>query len=419
MKIILIIVLISIFNIIAQTNVSKYEDKETQGETEAKTKAKAKAVFDIDFDKLNKSRESIIQQPQMLEQAFDKEIDSTKYILGPGDQLLIKIWGILDDQFLTEITPEGYLIIPSIAEVMVSGKALSEASQIIKIELNRSFKNASFSIRLVRMRKFRVYVVGEIEMPGTYYLRASDRVVDAIQLAGGALTWGDETRIQVRHLDNTVDTLNISRFYREGELGANEFITSGDVIFIPRIDLTKPYVIIEGNVGSQGVYQILPDETLLEFLVRAGALSRKSNIENVVLLRDDKKYLYNLLESESQVHKEILKTRDRIIIPTNRDQVYVKGEVYRPGPYPYLANYTARDYAGFGGVLETAKNLNSVYVIHKETNRIEKGANVVVHRGDVVVVPRNARESLKEILAILTPIISIGLSSYALIRSTQ
>ena len=185
MKIILIIVLISIFNIIAQTNVSKYEDKETQGETEAKTKAKAKAVFDIDFDKLNKSRESIIQQPQMLEQAFDKEIDSTKYILGPGDQLLIKIWGILDDQFLTEITPEGYLIIPSIAEVMVSGKALSEASQIIKIELNRSFKNASFSIRLVRMRKFRVYVVGEIEMPGTYYLRASDRVVDAIQLAGG------------------------------------------------------------------------------------------------------------------------------------------------------------------------------------------------------------------------------------------
>lgn len=421
LKIILFIILSLTFKIFAQTDVLKYEDKETQEETEAKKKSEAKArtVFDIDLDKLNRSRESIIQQPQMLEQAFDKEIDSTKYIMGPGDQVLIKIWGILDDQFLTEVTPEGYLIIPGIAEIMVSGKTLSEASQLIKSKLNKSFRNSSFSIRLLRMRKFRVYVVGEIATPGTYYLRASDRVVDAIQLAGGTLTWGDETRIQLRHLDNSVDTLNISRFYQDGELEANEFVSSGDVIFIPRIDLTKPYVIIEGNVGSQGVYQILPNETLLEFLARAGALSRKSNIENVVLLRNDAKYLYNLLEGESQVNEEVLKSRDRIIIPSNRDQVYVKGEVYQPGSYPYLANYAARDYAGFAGVLETAKNLNSVYVIHKETNRVEKGADVIVHRGDVVVVPRNARESLKDILAILTPILSIGLSSYALIRSTQ
>jgi protein involved in polysaccharide export with SLBB domain len=417
LKIVLLIILFSIFNVFAQTNVSKYEDKETKEETEAKTRAKS--VFDIDFDKVDRSRESIIQQPQMLEQAFDKEIDSTKYILGPGDQLLIKIWGIVDEQFLSEITPEGYLIIPSISEVMISGKALSDASQIIKNELKKSFKNSHFSVRLIRMRKFRVYVVGEIKTPGTYYLRASDRVVDAIQIAGGTLTWGDETRIQVRHLDDTADTLNTSRFFQEGSLEENIFVSSGDVIFIPRIDLTKPYVIIEGNVGSQGVYQILPNETLLDFLARVGALSRNSNIENLVLIRDDKKYLYNLLENKREVTQEVLKLNDRIIIPTNRDQVYVKGEVFKPGPFPYLANYTTRDYAGFAGILESAKNLNDIYIIHKDTGKIEKGSDVVVHRGDVVVVPRNARESLKDILAILTPIISIGLSSYAIIRSTR
>jgi protein involved in polysaccharide export with SLBB domain len=415
LKIVLFIILVSVINILAQTNILQREDKETKPETKPQTKS----VFDIDLDKLNKSRESIIQQPQMLEQAFDKEIDSTKYILGPGDQLLIKVWGILEEQYLTDITPEGYLIIPTVTEVMVSGKVLSEASQLIRNDLKKSFKNSHFSIRLIRMRKFRVYVVGEIDNPGTYYLRASDRVVDAIQLAGGTLTWGDETRIQVRHLNDTVDTLNISRFFQEGSLEENIFVSSGDVIFIPRIDLTKPYVIIEGNVGSQGVYQTLPNETLLDFLARVGALSRNSNIENLVLIRDGKKNLYNLLEKEIQVKKEVLKPNDRIIIPTNRDKVYVKGEVFQPGPYPYLADYTTRDYAGFAGVLETAKSLNSIYVIHKERNRVEKGADVVVHRGDVVVVPRNSRESLKEILAILTPILSIGLSSYALIRSTR
>lgn len=409
MKNFLFLILILVTSLAAQTEKTKSDVSSKRSTT----------VFDIDFDRLDKTREKVVTQPQMLEQAFDKEIDSTKYILGPGDQVLIKIWGVLDEQFMTEVTPEGYLIIPTVTEVLVSGKVLAEASQLLKTELKKLFKNSHFSIRLIRMRKFRVYVVGEIENPGTYYLRASDRVVDAIQLAGGALTWGDETRIQVRHLDDTVDTLNTSQFYREGDLEENEFVSGGDVIFIPRIDLTKPYVIIEGNVGSQGVYQTLPNETLLEFLVRVGALSRNSNIENVVLIRDDKKYLYNLLKSETHVDQEVLKTRDRIIIPTNRDKVYVKGEVYQPGSFPYLANYIARDYAGFAGVLETAKSLNSIYVIHKETNRVEKGDDVVVHRGDVVVVPRNARESLKDILSILTPILGIGLSSYALIRASR
>jgi len=376
-------------------------------------------IYDIDLEKLGKSREQAVTQPQLLEPAFDKKIDSTKYVLGAGDQILIKVWGVLDEQFITEVTPEGFLIIPSVAEISVAGEMLADASKLVKSNLARSFKNASFSVRLIRMRKFRVFIVGEIENPGTYYLRGADRVVDALQLAGGVHTWGDETCIQVRHLDEEVDTLNISRFYQEGDLEENVFVSGGDIIYVPRIDLGKPYVIIDGNVGSQGVYQTLPNETLLEFLVRVGALSRNSNIENVVLIRDDKKFLYDLLENETLARQEILQTQDRIIIPTNRDRVYVKGEVAQPGPFPYLANYTARDYAGFAGILETAKSFKDIYVVRKESNKVEKGGDVIVQRGDAVVVPRNARESLKEILAIITPIISIGLSSYALIRTTR
>lgn len=419
MKIVLLIVLTLVLKIYAQNEILKGEDKETKSQSKTKTQTETPTIFDIDLDKMKKSRESVIPQPQLLEQSFDKKIDSTQYLLGPGDQVLIKIWGILDEQFLTEISPEGYLIIPTVAELDVSGETLADASRAIKIELNKSFKNAHFSVRLVRIRKFRVFIVGEVENPGTYYLRAVDRIADAVQLAGGVLTWGDETRIEIRHMGGGSDTLNMTRFYQDGFLDENMYLSSGDIVYVPRIDLEKPYVIIEGNVGSQGVYQIIQGETLLEFLARTGALSRNSNIENVVLIRGDEKHLYNLLESETRAHQEVLNTRDRIIIPTNRDQVYVKGEVYQPGPFPYLANYTARDYAGFAGVLETAKNLNSIYIIHKETDTIEKGANTIVHRGDVVVVPRNARESLKDFLAILTPLISIGLSSYALIRSTR
>jgi len=116
--------------------------------------------------------------------------------------------------------------------------------------------------------------------------------------------------------------------------------------------------------------------------------------------------------------KETLQTGDVIVIPSIRDQVYVKGEVLKPGPFPYLANYTARDYAGFAGLLETSKGLDNIYVIHTRTGEIEKGADVIVGNGDIVVVPRRSREVFKDYLSVLMPIISVGLSAYALIRTS-
>jgi protein involved in polysaccharide export with SLBB domain len=71
-------------------------------------------VFDIDLNQFEKTNEQLVPQQQFLEQVFETEIDSTQYIMGPGDQLLIKIWGVLDTQFITAVTPEGYVIIPSV-----------------------------------------------------------------------------------------------------------------------------------------------------------------------------------------------------------------------------------------------------------------------------------------------------------------
>jgi protein involved in polysaccharide export with SLBB domain len=384
----------------------------SQDERSAQERA---SVFDFDLEQAQRSNEQMAPQPQLLEQALEQAIDSTRYILGPGDQLLIKIWGVLDQQFISPITAEGFIIIPSVAEVNIGGKTLAEASQSIKAELSKSFRNSNFSIRLVRMRKFRVYIVGEIQNPGTYYLRSVDRLVDAIQLAGGALNWGDETRIQVRHLDGTSDTVNVSEFYVDGNLEENIFLRGGDVIFIPRIDLSKNYVIITGNVGSQGIYQTLEKETLYEFLKRVKALNRNSNIANVILIRDTTKLVFNFLQNEVGAQQEDLETGDRIIIPSLRDRVYVKGEVYQPGPYPYLANYSARDYAGYAGMLGTSTDINKIYVIRANTNEIDYGPDIIVNRGDTVIIPKSGRENVKDVMAIITPIISITISTVALI----
>ncbi len=377
------------------------------------------SVFDVDAEQLQRSKDQIIPQQQFLEQVFEKEINADEYILGPGDQLLIKVWGVLEAQYVSYISPEGYIIIPSVAEISVSGKSLAEGSELIEKALEKSFKNANFSIRLIRMRKFRVFVVGEVRAPGTFFLRAVDRISDAIQLARDLTDWGDETRIEIRRETGETEVIDISEFYLKGNLTQNPLLEGGDIIYVPRIDLQGEFVIIEGNIGSQGIYQTRHQETLFDFLTRLKAINRRSDVENVILFRNDSLKTFNLLEAKSGARTEVLKTGDRIRIPSHRNQVYVRGEVFQPGPYPYLANYHAQDYAGNAGLLETSKSLKNLYVIRAETGEIEKGKKVIVENGDVVVVPRKTRETWKDILSIVTPIVSVALSSWAIIRTTR
>lgn len=387
-------------------------------QVESSSRGRAR-IFDVDAEQMDRSNEQQLPQTPILEQAFEKEIDSTQYIMGPGDRLLIKIWGALDNQFFSEVTPEGFVVIPSVSEVFVSGKTLAQASGEIREQLRRVFKDAGFSVRLLRVRKFRIFVVGEVRSPGAYYLRSVDRVSDALQLAGGLSEWGDDTRIQRRRLSGEVDTVNISEFYVTGQLRYNPFLSGGEVLFVPPIDLQKSYVIMEGNVGSQGVYQIRPQETLLAFLARVQAINRRSDIENVVLIREGQRHVFNLLESETGARKEMLQSGDRIMMPTNRNRIYVRGEVGAPGAYGYLANYLAKDYAGLAGVLETAKDMKEIYVVRASNGKIVKGDNVIVENGDIIVVPRRKREAFKDILSIVTPLISIGLSAAAVIRASR
>lgn len=386
---------------------------------EGQDKQQRASVFDMDALQLQQSNEQLIQGQQLIEQVFEKEINPDEYIVGPGDQLIVKVWGAMEKQFPVLVSPEGYVVIPAVSEVFVSGKTLSESIRLITDELGKTFQNARYTVRLIKMRKFRVFVVGEIQNAGSYYLRAVDRLSDAIQLARGLTNWGDDTRIELRRENGEVNVINLTDFYLTGNLDNNPMLSGGDVIFIPSIDLQGNYAIIEGNVGSQGIYQLRKQESLFDFLTRLRALNRRSNLENIILFRDGEKSSYSLLNHDSEAFSVQLKSGDRIMVPTIRNQVYVRGEVAQPGAFPYLADYSALDYAGLAGVMESAKGLNRIQVIRFKTGQIEQGKDVVVENGDIVVVPRRARENLKDVLTILTPIISIGISAFALVQATK
>ncbi len=375
---------------------------------------KPRVKTDIDFLKLEKTPEQIIPQQQFLEIALDRAIDSTRYVMGPGDVILIKVTGISELQMLVEVSPEGYLLLPAMTDLKVAGKTFQQAKELIVKELNRNFRNSRFSVRLYKIRKFRVYVLGQVENPGTYFMRSSDRVSDALEMAKLIPVFANDAQVLVKHLNGRIDTVDVSRYYARGDLEANPYLQSGDLVFVPATKFNKNRVTIEmGDVYN--IYQINPGENLEDFLIRVGAFREKPDVERIVLIRDGAKIRVSSL---SQDWKKItLQNGDRILIPKIEDKVYVKGEVLNPGAIAFVPNYRARDYAGLAGILESAKKIDAIYVIRSRTGTIEKGGDVIVERGDIVVVPRRPRETFKEYLSILVPIVSLGISLYALLRT--
>jgi protein involved in polysaccharide export with SLBB domain len=286
----------------------------------------------------------------------------------------------------------------------------------------KNYINAEISVNLRALRKFRVYLTGEVDNPGTYFAQGSDRLSDVLEVSAevetqtGMNDWADDTRIQIQRIDGKQLILDITHYYRFGDKSANPYLRGGDIIFVPSIDLNGSYVIIEGNVGWQGIYPLKPNENLFTFLRRVTALSRTSNLENIILIRNGERMIIDLLNKQDDYLDFVLNHKDKLIIPRLFRTVYIRGEVFTPGELPYLANYKAKDYIGVAGALDSAVGEDKIIVVRQSTGEVLKGGDILVEKGDTIILPKRNREVFKDYMTIFAPIISLAIATVALVQ---
>ena len=158
---------------------------------------------------------------------------------------------------------------------------------------------------------------------------------------------------------------------------------------------------------------------LYDFMRRVGALSRKSNLEDVVVIRAGKENHFNLLEREDEFVNFKLEDRDKIVITPLVDQVYVSGEVAQPGTYPFKANFRALDYVGAAGELETAADPEDYKILRRETDEVLNGGDVIIEKGDTIIVPRSGGEKFKDFMVVITPSLSLLATVLILIQGLK
>jgi polysaccharide biosynthesis/export protein len=373
------------------------------------------------FEALKTKKQQKIRERLSQPTGIEKAVNPDQYHVGPGDVLSFNVWGALEEQFLLTVNPEGKLLLPSVGEVMVSGRTLADVQREV-VEKAKPFYNKSvITLSLESIRFFRVHVVGEVAFPGTYVVQALTRVSEMITEAGGVSDWAWKSDIELRHVSGKVDTFDLDLFEQAGGESQDLFVDGGDVVFIPPIQQAKNFVTVEGDVEASGIYPLRKDETLFGFLQRIKALRRNIDMSKIVIVRknpnsSDEKSRNALVSSypfskADSLNHQMLQPNDIIIIPSR--YVYIKGAVKNPGAYLFQLNLKAKDYIGMAGGDQKSGDIENIMVQHIFTGKKEKGPNTIVDPGDFVTLHPTWNERFGNFIQILPAITSLFLAATA------
>ena len=263
------------------------------------------------------------------------------YRLGPGDEVIIDVWGASENTIRETISPEGSILVSNLGPVYLSGKTVKEANDYLKEEFAKIYSgvsanvpNTQVKLTLGEIRSIQVNVMGEVAVPGTYMLSSFASVFHALYSAGGVNDIGSLRSIRVVRDGKVVADLDVYDFILKGKMKDDIRLQDGDVILVqPYLSLVQ----ILGKVKRPMFYELKPGETAGRLLEYAGGFKgdaykkaisvvRKSGREMQVYNVDDKEYATFPMDDGDVV------TVDSVL-QRFENRIEIRGAVYRPGLY--------------------------------------------------------------------------------------
>ena len=263
------------------------------------------------------------------------------YRLGPGDEVIIDIWGASENTIRQVISPEGSIQVKDLGPVHLNGMTVKEANAYLQREFSKIYSgiggndpNSQIRLTLGDIRTIQINIMGEVSVPGTYTLSAFSTVFHALYRAGGVNNIGSLRGIRLVRNGKTVETLDVYDFIMKGKMNDDIRLQEGDVIIV------NPYeslVEIVGKVKRPMYYEMKPTETVAHLLKYAGGFTgdaykkavriiRKSGREHQVFNVDEMDYSVFRLDDGDMI------TTDAVL-DRFENKVEISGAVYRAGLY--------------------------------------------------------------------------------------
>lgn len=284
------------------------------------------------------------------------------YQLGPGDQLLIDIWGAAETNYQAQITPEGTINITNIGPISLNGLTIEEASDKLHERLgeiysglnpaDNSQKDTYMQVSLGQVRSINVAVIGEVRKPGSYSLSALATVFNALYSAGGPTITGSFRDIQVLRGDSVAATFDLYDLLINNNQTNNIRLRSQDIIKI------SPYinrVEVVGEVKREGIYETREGDRLADLIAYAGGFTGDAYSHRIRITGNDSrqrtiddvtKHNFENYEITNGDSVAVGKVLDRF-----KNLIEIKGAVFREGKYALTDSSTV------GTLIERAEGL--------------------------------------------------------------
>lgn len=306
------------------------------------------------------------------------------YVVGPGDVVVVQLFGKDSAEHELMITREGMLPFPGIGPIPVAGKKFSQVQKELQERVRRQLIGARVSVSLGRLRAIRVFVLGEVERPGSYTVSGLATLTNALLASGGIKPHGSLRDVQLKRDGQTVARMDAYELLLRGDSHADARVLPGDVIFVPP---AGPTVGVGGRVRRPAIYELKNEKTVAEAIDLAGGLLPDADtgaveIERVTAART------RAVEGGDLNDPALRETglRDGDIVRVHRiherldEAVMVEGRVTRPGSRPWRPEIRLTDVLPSLASLQPEADARYLLVIHQ--NRAEgsielRGANLL------------------------------------------
>lgn len=277
------------------------------------------------------------------------------YVLGPGDELSITLWGGISQNLSRVVDREGRIALPETGLTEIAGLSMAKAQDLIAETLWGQYRNLHVALTVAQLRSIRIFVVGDVQRPGSYELSALASPMSALFAAGGPTAVGSLRVLRHYRNDKLVGEIDLYDFMLHGVRPSDDRLQGGDTLLVPPVG---PQVAISGAVKRPAIYEMKAEKDLGSVLEVAGGFTVAAALTSITIDRvianqhreqialpvaaaDGPHAIAALLRSAD------VKDGDRIhigtVLPRDERAIYVQGHVARPGKIAFRDNMRMSD----------------------------------------------------------------------------
>ena len=263
------------------------------------------------------------------------------YIVSPGDEVLVTLWGTVDADLRLTVDRGGRITIPRIGPVQVAGVRHADLPGVVERRVAQVFRNFQSSVTLGQLRGIRVFVTGFVYKPGAYTVTSLSTVVGALMRAGGPSAAGSFRNIELRRGNALVSSFDLYDLLLQGDRSADKIVQAGDVVHVGPVGTQVGFI---GSVNKPAVLELKPGEGVADALRMVGGFTAVADRSRLAVERLQDRNAGRVAQLQlpadeklGLAYGDVVRAFSAVsaVLPTQRQskRVTVEGEVLRPAEY--------------------------------------------------------------------------------------